>query len=96
MCGLSLLTYSCADNVCSEKEQNAVIVKQDSVLSDCRITKWFDGKDKAIVFTWDDMSVHSEEVAEIFDKYHEPATFYINTAGLDNIKNRIKHPFILV
>ena len=95
VCGLSLLTYSCADNVCSEKEQNAVIVKQDSVLSDCRITQWLDGKDKAIVFTWDDMSVHSEEVAEIFDKYHKPATFYINTAGLDNIKNRIKHPFLL-
>lgn len=101
ICVISSLVLSlCAcGNIESGKGESvvgsSVEVERDSVLSPCYITTWKGGMDKAVVFTWDDMSVESEQVAEIFDEFNLPATFFINTAGLDKIKNRIKHPLLI-
>ena len=51
---------------------------------DCSITKWYDGKRKAIVFTWDDSSFGIDGVRKVFDQYNLKTTFFVNTAIIND------------
>lgn len=70
------------------------LLDNDTAFVKCSIAPWYDGKDKAVVFTWDDTHVGSGKVADVFDSYDLKTTFFLNTAALDNVKFRLRYPFI--
>lgn len=56
----------------------------DTMTVNCEIAQWYDGKKKAVVFTWDDCTHNIKGVREVFDDYGLKTTFYVNTAEIDN------------
>ena len=92
----SLLFLSCSNH---EKQQDSIDVicyelANDTTYAECAISQWLDGKEKAIVFTWDDTSIESEAVAKQFDMFGYKTTFFLNTQMLYSKKMRLKHPLI--
>ena len=91
-----LIFLSCSNREKQQDKEDILCCElaNDTTYADCEISKWLDGKEKAIVFTWDDTSIDSEPVAELFNKYGYKATFYINTQMLCSKKMRLMHPTI--
>jgi len=56
----------------------------DTSFVNCGVEKWPNGKEKVVVFTWDDCCHGISGVREIFDKYNIKTTFFVNTAIIDN------------
>lgn len=93
---ISMIIFSCSNHK-KEQDTGKIIVSEmenDTTLVNCTLCQWMEGKEKAIVFTWDDTSIESESVAKLFDKYGYKATFFLNTQLLYSKRMRIEHPFI--
>jgi len=62
----------------------------DTTHVDCVVAPWFGGKEKAVVFTWDDCSYGIADVMGMFDKYGLKTTFFVNTAAVDDMYKKIR------
>lgn len=92
---LCTLTMSCSNNTLSTDGHllnDSTLLNNDTTYAECSISQWRDGKEKAVVFTWDDNMAGAKAVADLFSEHGLQATFFLNTACFLNWKFNLLYP----